>query len=248
VTSVFSLYSVPFTSYSSVIFLLTSALTYLPVTVLYFCVTLLLIMKYLIVGDSHVWDLPKYLRELDTNATSLIISKGRRTAEVIQMYRDELFEIVCFDPEVIVIHLGHNDMAEHRIHNVRPPHPLAVTAQLIGFAGEVATNFPSAKFLLSATLPRCHTETANLPLTKIMTYNKSCKRLGQGLRHDATPHGIQVGLNNRFWAKISKALQQTKYYLPDGLHLNPEGKRALAKSWLIDLKIIPDDQPTQAAP
>ena len=198
-------------------------------------------------GDSHIWDLPKYLRELDSDASCLIISRGRRSDEVIRMYRDDLYEIVCFDPEVCVIHLGHNDMAEHRIHNVRPPHPLAVTAQLVGFAREVAINFPSAKFLLSSTLPRCHTETANLSPAKILTYNKSCKRLGQGLRHDAAIHGIKVGLNNRFWAKISKALQETKLYLPDGLHLNPEGKLALAKSWLIDLRIIPDDQPNQAA-
>jgi lysophospholipase L1-like esterase len=205
-------------------------------------------MRYLIVGDSHVWDLQKYLRKHDSDASCLIIGRGRSSAGVMSMYRDELFDVVTFDPEVCVTHLGHNDMAEHRILNVRPPHPLAVTALLVGFAREVAVNFPSAKLLLSSTLPRSHTPTANLTLDKILTYNKSCKRLGQGLRHDAAIHGIQVGLNNCFWAKISKALQETKLYLPDGLHLNPDGKLALTKSWLIDLRIITVDQPTQTAP
>ena len=195
-------------------------------------------MKYLIVGDSHVWDLQKYLKTLDTNASSYIVSRGQQSAEIIITYRAELQHIINYDPEVCVLHMGHNDMATHTFLNPTPPHPLAVTAQLIGFASEVKINFPLSKFLLSSTLPRHHTHASNLSLPKVLVYNKSCKWLGQGLRHDAAPHKIQVGLNNIFWSKISKAIEAPEYYLLDGLHLNPAGKQALTRSWLVDLRII----------
>ena len=135
-------------------------------------------------------------------------------------------------------------MASHTFLNPTPPHPLAVTAQLIGFANEVKINFPTSKFLLSSTLPRHHTHSSNLTLPKVLTYNKSCKRLGQGLRHDAALHGTQVCLNNPFWSKISKAIEAPEFYLQDGLHLNPAGKQVLTRAWLTDLRIISADSPT----
>ena len=195
-------------------------------------------MRYLVIGDSHVWDLQRYLLKLDSTATSMIISRGRKAREIMDMYRDDLFNAYLFDPQYVVIHLGHNDMAEHQSLNVNPRHPLAIYEQIIGFAREVALNFPSARLLLSSTLPRHYTVSANLSLPKVLIYNKSCKRLGQALRHDAANFGIQVGLNMPFWKKISKALENSDMYLSDGLHLNPDGKLELIISWLLDLQII----------
>jgi lysophospholipase L1-like esterase len=195
-------------------------------------------MRYLIIGDSHVWDLHKYMLQLDSTANSMIICRGRSSHAVSSMYREQLFDAYLFDPQYVIIHLGHNDMAEHKFLNPMPRHPLAITDQLINFAREVDINFPSAKLLLSSTLPRHYTDSANLTLAKTLTYNSSCKRLGQGLRHDAVPFNLQVGLNMPFWAKISKALENSSLYASDGLHLNPDGKLQLIISWLLDLMVI----------
>ena len=51
------------------------------------------------------------------------------------------------------------------------------------------------------------------------------------MRSTSTKMNILTMMNNPFWKKISKAEEDPDLYLPDGLHLNPEGKEALVKDW-----------------
>ena len=58
------------------------------------------------------------------------------------------------------------------------------------------------------------------------------KRHGQRIRTRSKEVGLQFLLNNVMWRTISKAKEEETYYLRDGLHLNPQGKKAVVKEWV----------------
>jgi lysophospholipase L1-like esterase len=196
-------------------------------------------MKCLVIGDSHTRDLKQYFEFVRPGTDTFIVSKGSKTPEVIELYRSNLYDISCFNPEVCYIHLGHNDMAQHPIFNPIPAYPKAIAAMTVDFAREVAINFPMSKVIISATLPRTATSTSYMSDECTAKHNKNTKRHGQRLRHDARVYNIQVALNNQFWLKISKALEDSKMHDIDGLHLNAKGKVFLIRSWIGELDPVP---------
>jgi hypothetical protein len=58
------------------------------------------------------------------------------------------------------------------------------------------------------------------------------KRHGQRIRTFAKIAGYHYLINNYMWRKISGAIEELSYFLPDGLHLNPTGQLSVLLEWL----------------
>jgi hypothetical protein len=111
-------------------------------------------MRVLILSDSHGRKMGSYLRHLDRHIDVRILSLGQKLPSVRGYYRSELRRIQRRIPDVVLIHLGHNDLMLHNKHN---PDPLFITVvfhQILEFVAEIEHDLPRCKILVSSLLPR----------------------------------------------------------------------------------------------
>ena len=190
-------------------------------------------MNVLLIGDSHMGrGLGQVLNNLSTSISTFTVLIPRTIDLITLEYRSKLQEIYLFNPDVIVVHLGHNDMVRHPIHNLNPSVSTTVASSTITFADEIHYNFPTATIFISAIFPRTHTDSSMLSSPEIISYNKIAKRHGQRIRTFAKIAGYKYFINNSMWHKISNSIEDPSIFLLDGLHLNPTGQLTILFEWL----------------
>jgi lysophospholipase L1-like esterase len=193
----------------------------------------LIIMNVLLVGDSHMGrGLDEVLSNLSSSISTFTVLLPRNIGLITLEYRSKLQDIYYFDPDVIIVHLGHNDLVRHPVHNLHPSVSTAVASSTITFADEIHHNFPNASIFISAILPRTYTDSSLLSGPEIVSYNKMAKRHGQRIRTFAKIAGYNYLINKSMWHKISNSIEDHTLFLPDGLHLNPSGQLTILFEWL----------------
>jgi hypothetical protein len=172
------------------------------------------------------------LKQLSPNDSFYTVYAGRKNSEIARRYRDEIEAINIFIPDTALIHVGHNELARHPVMNRTPLVSRDVAKLTLDFSAEVASNHSTVKMCISNVFPRCLTPNSILTGPEILKFNKTSKRHGQHLRTLAMETDFSVALNNPIWKHIASAQEDPSFYLPDGLHLNMDGKRENATDWL----------------
>jgi hypothetical protein len=149
-------------------------------------------MRLLIVGDSHCRDMDSIVVGMLSSAQVYNVIVGGQIMPIISKYRASLQNIVEFDPDFVLLHLGHNEMARHPTKNVIPSISRDIAIQTLTFAGEISTNFPSATICISAIFPRTFTPRSYLSIPEVAKLNKDADRHALRLRKQATEAGFHV--------------------------------------------------------
>ena len=191
--------------------------------------------RLLIIGDSHVWRCEATFRRIFPNIALRIVSIGRQTEEIIDLYQCSILQSIAYSPSHIVLHQGHNDMAYDRRRNILPQISRDVIKQTLDFADTLRVNHPNARVILSAAFPRKSTPTSSLEPQRVQPYNTRCKRHGQRVRTFAKRNGYGHLINSFMWGKISGAKENPKMFLDDGLHLSKDGMEAQVISWIKEI-------------
>jgi lysophospholipase L1-like esterase len=192
-------------------------------------------MRLLIVGDSHCRDISPALKALNTDNLIFTISVGSHIPSITLNYRSKLQAVTNFRPDLVVIHLGHNDISWHATKNPRPIVSRDASALTIGLANEIKANHPNVNVIISSVFPRTFAAKSLLSKAAVHKYNETAKRHGQRLHTRASEAGHVCLYTKALWSKISAAIENPSYYLLDGLHLNPSGNIAIAKEWLNEI-------------
>jgi hypothetical protein len=184
-------------------------------------------MKLLLVSDSHGYEMQRILPTMMEGMDVFPVILGRGIAPIRGLYRELLQEVYYFDPELILMHMGHNDVTTHRVHNTNPLFVTAVFHMLREFAQEITANFPEARLIISSMLPR--TAGSYFSDAEALSYNKIAKRYGQMLLQEArsdeeTATRFVPSLNRNVWGRISKSEAKASLFDNGGLHLTNDGK------------------------
>jgi hypothetical protein len=189
-------------------------------------------MRYLIVGDSHTWNLDSAIIYLRPEHTTYSISLGRQMPQIAALYNANLLNIMQFNPQIAIVHWGHNDIVQHHHLNPVATHPQTVAADTITFANMLQTNHPGITVYNSSIFPRSATYNSLLDEQSVLSYNKKAKRYGQHLRDVSHQAGHKCLLNNILWRRISKAQEESYHFRPDGLHIYREAQLLVADELL----------------
>jgi lysophospholipase L1-like esterase len=190
-------------------------------------------MRLGIIGDSHCREAESHITNINSSISVYTLCAPDKVPFIRFRFRLTLHLIQAFNPDAIVIHAGHNDMARHPFYNPRPRISRDVTTDLIQLAQEIHGHFPHAKIVLSSILPRKITPASSLNPELTAKYNKLAVRHGLRLRTAATAHGFTTNLNMFMWAHVYKYEANTQFICSDGVHLTSEGTKELARSWII---------------
>jgi hypothetical protein len=191
------------------------------------------IMRLLLITDSHGYEMEWELKAIRGSLDVFPMVLGRRTSRIRGKYRDELQEVINFDPQLVIMHMGHNDIVPHRIHNPRPLFVTAAFHQMMELAHEVSVNFPRAQMIISAMLPRG--DGNGFTIEDARKYNRIARRFGQMLVKESYsdhPPIFMPVLNSNLWANVSQGVAERAMFDHGGLHLNTDGKSILANEWL----------------
>jgi lysophospholipase L1-like esterase len=196
-------------------------------------------MRLLLIGDSHCYDMTSALQTLNQNLSVFPLILGSQILPLTLKYRSKIPSIIRFDPEYTILHVGHNNMARHSYYNQLPLVSRDVSRLTMTLANELHVNHPRSKLLISSVFPRTFTDHSNLSATEVTKFNKTVKRHGQRIQTRAAELGHTSMLTSVLWHRISKAEEDPSYFDLDGLHLNPEGKRAIAIEWSAVMRMNP---------
>jgi lysophospholipase L1-like esterase len=194
--------------------------------------------KMLVLGDSHCWDMGTIITERHENVQAIAISKGTKIHPILLEFQQQLNMVQTFDPRVTVIHVGHNELAFHRLLNLHPILSQPTAAATLGFANMIQWLLPNTLIFLSAVFPRTSTAASTMSPDDTFLYNKVAKRHGLRIRTVANRNAYQSLLNNCMWRVVSRAQEEESFYIYDGLHLNEAGKRAVADGWVADIEKV----------
>ena len=136
-------------------------------------------MKLLLLGDSHCRELADIFAELTSSITVYTVFVPLDITSITLQYRSKINIINAYSPDVILIHLGHNDLVYHPVHNISPSNSSTVASSTIALANEVHQNHPYPTIYVSAILPRTFTHKSRLTKAQVSSYNKMAKRHGQ---------------------------------------------------------------------
>jgi lysophospholipase L1-like esterase len=185
-------------------------------------------MRLLLIGDSHCNDMAPLLKAMNQNMSVFSVILG---SQIQPMYRTKIHSINRFDPDYTILHVSHNNMARHHYHNQLPLVSRDVSRLTMTLANELHNNHPRSKLLISSIFPRTHTDHSNLTAPEVTKFNKTVKRHGQHIQTRSAELGHTSMLTSVLWHRILKAEEDPSHFDLDGLHLNPEGKRAIAIEW-----------------
>jgi lysophospholipase L1-like esterase len=193
--------------------------------------------KIMILGDSHCRGMDEALKTCDPSIHTLAIIHARGTRAIAGRYQSAVSCATAFTPDYIFVHCGHNDLVFHSSLNPVPINSEDSRTHTIDLALLLQRNHPDAKIIISALFPRTFTRKSTLFKDEVAAFNRLAKRHGQRLRSQASrlPIPIMVALNMPLWRRISKSEETAKHFLPDGLHINNDGKKTLAGAWLRDI-------------
>jgi hypothetical protein len=163
--------------------------------------------------------------------------------DIMAKYRTEIATINQLDPHFIIIHMGHNNIVFHPIHNRFPQMAKQVAESNIEFASEIELNHPKAVIYVSTIFPRTFSYSSPMTLQEVKDYNSIAKRHGKRIRSLSKAAGLKSFINNSSWHKISIAKEDTTLLQQDGLHLKPAGCKKILIEWMTILNLYhPEDQ------
>ena len=192
------------------------------------------------ISDSHGRGLGRIMESLDHGLTVMTLRKGRKIPAIRALYREKLRSVRRFSPEVVYIHMGHNDLVPHTLHNTRPLFSTSVLHQLREMVQEVSETLPGVYIFVSSILPRVDGD--NSGITGVAAYNRMAKRFGEMVRSASRgPGAFFLSIVNRtMWGRIARCEPLGGLHKDDGLHLNPSGRRRLATGWIQLLNAVRD--------
>ena len=190
-------------------------------------------MKLLIVADSHGRDLQGIIKRLEPDWDILVIWLGQKTSLLRQYYDGRLSEILAYNPDTIILHSGHNDVAFHVRYNREPIGIVELFPEVMDFREYLQANHPRASIYLSSLFPR--TESGNFNIEQTGIYNRMAKRYMETVRSAANSGNFGRLLNRVLWKSVKKCIEIPEYFDRGGLHLNATGKESICAAWIADL-------------
>jgi lysophospholipase L1-like esterase len=193
-------------------------------------------MRVLLIGDSNCRELSADFMALVPDISVRIVSVGRRTSLVRDEYMRQLPSLLVFMPEYIILHSGHNDVSYHWRYNTDPSRLEDFYPYLESFITRLHEDHPTAQMFVSSLFPRStgpgFGEEARL------IYNRLSVRCGELTRSSGNKHGYTALLNNPLWISVRKRAERSTMFMSDGLHLSPEGSRAVVQYWVTRMGLV----------
>ena len=190
-------------------------------------------MRLLLIADSHGHGMEKALTTQRPDLVMLSIIVGSQSGAIQAQYARRLSAVQRFRPDAIIVHFGHNDMVLHPRHNPTPYHGKYFFPTVLGFVQVLRANHPLSRIIYSSPFPR--TMSATMTVSQRFIYNRVAVRFGAMSRSSANQEGYECVLNSGLWLRVRKWIERPGNFLPDGLHLNPEGQRIVAEGWIAKL-------------
>jgi lysophospholipase L1-like esterase len=189
-------------------------------------------MRVLVISDSHGRKMAEVLERKKTNWNVLTLSLGRKIPAIRRLYQSKLRAIRRFRPDIVVMHLGHNDLVLHHLHNMDPNFITTVLADLYAFAGRVASDLPRSRIYLSSMFPRVEAEWFDESM--VGKYNRMARRFGERLRSQSNQIGsvFHAIINRKLWGRIARWETLPGNHKIDGLHLCREGRDVVGDGWI----------------
>jgi lysophospholipase L1-like esterase len=194
-------------------------------------------MRLLLVTDSHGRKMSTVLTVKRPDLIVYNIIVGRVNSTIQAKYDSRLRQVIRFRPDAVICHFGHNDLVHHPCHNAEPEHGKYFFPTVLQFVQRLEANHPMARIIYSSPFPR--TVGPGLTAEQKLVYNREAVRFGAMARSSANQEGYECSLNGGLWLKVRKWLENPKYFLPDGLHLNELGQKVVADGWISVL--FPDE-------
>jgi hypothetical protein len=191
--------------------------------------------KLLLVGDSHCRDLDEIIVKTFKKMKVYVVSLGRQTDEIMAAYINELHAINSFDPDTIILHSGHNELAYHKIRNRTPKDSTQTTDIIIHAAAILKANHPQARIIVSSVFPRLLTFKSSLRQLDLAHYNRTADRHGRRLKAEAIKNDMHYLMNNFLWKSKKLYTVKCHHYLKDGLHLNEKAKAYVVSRWMTEI-------------
>ena len=129
-------------------------------------------MQFLIIGDSHCKDLVAIVTKLYPGSCTFVHTRSRNNEIIINAYRENHNNVKSVRPDIIIIHMGHNNISYHHRYNTMPQGAKSVTEQNVAFARELKQNYPHARIFLSPIFPRTFTYGSSLNEYEVMQITK----------------------------------------------------------------------------
>jgi lysophospholipase L1-like esterase len=194
-------------------------------------------LKILVVGDSHCWDLGYKINERFGNEfTAIALSRGRSISLISEVFIRDLPSTLEFEPDITILHAGHNDLTYHHYLNKYPKLSKPTAVETIELANLIQSYLPKTLIFLSAVFPRTPAYDSTLSEENTIKYNKVAKRHGLRIRTMANFNGYYSFLNNCMWRVVSNAQEEESLFFEDGLHLTDAGKSTVIDGWIKDIR------------
>ena len=192
-------------------------------------------MNILIISDSHGRQMAEELEAKNDGWNVVTLRVGRKLHVVLRLYRGKLRGIRRFRPDAVIMHLGHNDLVLHPIHNLDPDFITAILDKVYRFANEVARDLPASRIFVSSLFPRV--ESVRYNETLVGRYNKMARRFGERLRSrsNQTISSFRAIINRSLWGRIARWEVRSGNHKDDGLHMNTVGRGVVADGWIVAL-------------
>jgi lysophospholipase L1-like esterase len=197
-------------------------------------------MRLLILSDSHGRGMSRAMEAIDNGMHVMTVRKGRKIPSIRGLYRDKISSIRRFRPEVVLIHVGHNDLVPHTLFNPRPLFITSILHQVRELVQEVSATLPGVYIVVSSILPRVTGD--GFGSEAVGRYNRLAKRFGEMVRSASRNAGafFLSTVNRIMWGRIARNEPLHGFHKSDGLHLNAEGRRRLAHGWIRLLNAMRD--------
>jgi lysophospholipase L1-like esterase len=187
-------------------------------------------MRVLIISDSHGYDMGAAMQAIRKEWIVHSICLGRSSEAVRLCYLSQFQETVEFRPEAVILHIGHNNLWYHHVHNTQPQNIKDYFPFVLSFISLLKGHHPSARIIYSSIYPRSVGPYMND--SERASYNRLAYRYGVLVQSTCKREGISFMLNGTLWISVRKGNENSSYFLSGGLHLNTLGKKAVAEGWI----------------
>lgn len=162
---------------------------------------------------------------------------GGKIKRVRRKIEDEMSRISRFEPQICLVHLGHNNIAKHATKNPDPIWPKKSIDALWDLGLMLKQNFATSQVILSAPWPRIPSR--HYDLEYVTRYNGIADHMLSYMRSKSRKSiassniDIKVLSTPELWISARQKIGDDQYYDSyDGLHLNEVGKAMIARKWL----------------
>jgi lysophospholipase L1-like esterase len=187
-------------------------------------------MRLLIVSDSHGRAMDLAISSIDSRWRVMVVKFGRISSAVLGTYTVQLPLVTRFEPEAIILHIGHNDLVSHPRHNPRPQSLESFFPQVMHFAELLRVNHPRSRVVVSSLLPR--TLGPFMDERRMREYNSLALEFGDKLEAACRLMRVIFTRNGVLWSSVEEERAHPVYFMGDGLHLSLLGREAVGRMWM----------------